>query len=84
MHLQYDLCTDDAVNGGMYQTTFEDYAHGEFVSDENSDGHIGNFDEATHEASKWLEELCGAQQVVPRNRYALKWSERRMSLIDFF
>ena len=68
----------------MYKTFFEDDAHGEFVSDENSDGHIGKFDEATHEASKWPEELCGAQQVVPRNRYALKWSERRMSLIDFF
>ena len=32
MHLQYDLCTDDAVHVGMYQTTFEGYAHGEFVS----------------------------------------------------
>ena len=39
--LQYDLCIDDAANVGMYQTAFEDYAHGELVFDENSDGHIG-------------------------------------------
>ena len=32
LHSQYDLCTDDAVNVGMYKTTFEDYAHGDFVS----------------------------------------------------
>ena len=59
----------------MYKTTFEDYAHGEFDSDENSDGHIGDFEEATNEASKWPEELCGAQQALHRNRYDAKRPE---------
>ena len=49
--LQFDLCTDDAVNVGMYQVNFEDYAHGEFVSDENSEGHIVEFDVGTHDGS---------------------------------
>ena len=70
--LPCELCTDDAINVGMYKTFFEDYAHDEFESDGNSNGHIGNLDEATHEASKWLEELCGAQKARPRHRYDAK------------
>ena len=64
--------------------SFEDYAHGEFDSDENPDGHIGDFDEATHEASKWPVELCGAQQALPRNRYDAKRPEmvRTVNVFD--
>ena len=49
MPLQYDLCTDDDVNVGMYQGKFEGCVHVDFVLAGNSEVRTGNnFDEGTH------------------------------------
>ena len=51
--------------------------------DENSEGHIGEFDVDTHEASDWPEELCGARQVQSFNRCGVKRPEMVRTANEF-